>query len=111
MNWNHGGPVPESRSVFPGGLDVFILAGYTNSHISSSSAFTRSLPRPLTFTPSQRASRSAVVCNLFGLGLPELLVVGGVALVLFGPSKLPEVGKSLGKTVKGFQEVSGRTCS
>ena len=48
---------------------------------------------------------------MFGLGLPELLVVGGVALVLFGPSKLPEVGKSLGKTVKGFQEVSCRTCS
>ena len=42
--------------------------------------------------------------SLFGLGLPELVVIGGVAAVLFGPSKLPELGKSLGKTVKSFQE-------
>jgi sec-independent protein translocase protein TatA len=43
---------------------------------------------------------------LFGLGLPEIVVIGGVAAVLFGPSKLPELGKSLGKTVKSFQEAA-----
>ena len=43
---------------------------------------------------------------LFGLGLPELVVIGGVAAILFGPSKLPELGKSLGKTVKSFQAAA-----
>eukprot|EP00475_Leptophrys_vorax_P030065 TRINITY_DN4473_c0_g1_i4.p1 TRINITY_DN4473_c0_g1~~TRINITY_DN4473_c0_g1_i4.p1 ORF type:complete len:167 (-),score=27.94 TRINITY_DN4473_c0_g1_i4:213-713(-) len=63
----------------------------------------------VSFAPRQTDSRrgsSRVVCGLFGLGLPELLVVGGVALVLFGPKQLPEVGKGLGRTVKGFQEAA-----
>ena len=47
-----------------------------------------------------------VVRGLFGLGLPEIVVIGGVAAVLFGPQKLPELGKSLGKTVKSFQEAA-----
>jgi sec-independent protein translocase protein TatA len=47
--------------------------------------------------------RSVTTMGLFGLGLPELVVIGGVVAVLFGPSKLPELGKSLGKTVKSFQ--------
>ena len=44
--------------------------------------------------------------GLFGLGLPEIVVIGGVAAVLFGPQKIPELGKSLGKTVKSFQEAA-----
>eukprot|EP00239_Pterosperma_sp_CCMP1384_P004475 CAMPEP_0197846730 /NCGR_PEP_ID=MMETSP1438-20131217/4219_1 /TAXON_ID=1461541 /ORGANISM="Pterosperma sp., Strain CCMP1384" /LENGTH=87 /DNA_ID=CAMNT_0043458477 /DNA_START=309 /DNA_END=572 /DNA_ORIENTATION=+ len=44
--------------------------------------------------------------GLFGLGVPELVVVGGVAALLFGPSKLPEIGRGLGKTVKSFQEAA-----
>ena len=47
--------------------------------------------------------RTVTTCGLFGLGLPELVVIGGVVAVLFGPSKLPELGKTLGKTVKSFQ--------
>lgn len=46
------------------------------------------------------------VAGLFGLGLPELAVIGGVVAVLFGPSKLPELGRSLGKTVKSFQSAA-----
>ena len=55
---------------------------------------------------SGAGTRSVATMGLFGLGLPELVVIGGVAAVLFGPSKLPELGKSLGKTVKSFQAAA-----
>ena len=35
---------------------------------------------------------------MFGLGLPELLIVGFIVLVLFGSRKLPELGSGLGKS-------------
>jgi sec-independent protein translocase protein TatA len=42
---------------------------------------------------------------MFGLGMPELLVIGVIALVLFGPSKLPELGAVIGKSIKGFKKA------
>ena len=41
---------------------------------------------------------------MFGLGLPELTVVLVIALVVFGPSKLPSLGKSLGEAIRGFKK-------
>ncbi len=40
-------------------------------------------------------------------GLPELGVILLIALVLFGPSKLPSIGKSVGKALREFRESSG----
>jgi sec-independent protein translocase protein TatA len=41
---------------------------------------------------------------MFGLGLPEVAIIGLVALLVFGPKKIPELGSSLGKTLRGFKD-------
>lgn len=40
------------------------------------------------------------------LGSTELLVILGIVLVIFGPSKLPEIGKSLGKGIREFRSAT-----
>lgn len=40
----------------------------------------------------------------FNLGIPEVLVILGVAIIIFGPKKLPELGKNLGKGLRNFKE-------
>tara|TARA_B100000700_G_C14957954_1_gene814929 strand:- start:1105 stop:1320 length:216 start_codon:yes stop_codon:yes gene_type:complete len=44
--------------------------------------------------------------NIFGVGLPEIAVIAGLAIVIFGPKRLPELGRTLGKTLKGLQTAS-----
>ncbi|TAG98259.1 MAG: TatA/E family twin arginine-targeting protein translocase [Oscillatoriales cyanobacterium] len=44
--------------------------------------------------------------NIFGIGLPEMAVIFTIALLVFGPKKLPEIGRSVGKALRGFQDAS-----
>jgi len=43
---------------------------------------------------------------MFGLGVPELLIILVIGLVLFGPGKLPDVGKALGKSIREFKNAN-----
>jgi sec-independent protein translocase protein TatA len=42
---------------------------------------------------------------MFGLGLPEILVILAILVILFGAKKLPEIGAGLGKTVKELRKI------
>ena len=44
--------------------------------------------------------------NIFDVGLPEVTVILILALLIFGPKKLPELGKQLGKTLKSLKKAS-----
>ncbi|MFV0635491.1 twin-arginine translocase TatA/TatE family subunit [Mitsuokella sp.] len=43
---------------------------------------------------------------MFGLGVPELVLILIIGLVIFGPGKLPDVGKALGKSIREFKSAS-----
>ncbi|CAM8952321.1 unnamed protein product [Rhodiola kirilowii] len=51
----------------------------------------------------RRRCRGKVYASLFGVGAPEALVIGVVALLVFGPKGLAEVARNLGKTLRAFQ--------
>lgn len=42
------------------------------------------------------------------LGAPELVLILAIALVVFGPSKLPEIGKSVGKAINEFKAQANK---
>ncbi len=42
---------------------------------------------------------------MFGLGATELLIIGGILLLIFGVKRLPEIGKGLGGAIKEFRKV------
>ena len=40
------------------------------------------------------------------IGMPEMMIIAVIALIIFGPRKLPELGKSLGKSIAEFKRAS-----
>ncbi len=43
---------------------------------------------------------------MFGLGMPEMIVIFVIALLVFGPKKLPEIGRSMGRSLAEFKRAS-----
>ena len=43
---------------------------------------------------------------MFGIGIPELIVIFVIALLVFGPKKLPELGKALGRGIAEFKKAT-----
>ncbi|MBW4696210.1 MAG: twin-arginine translocase TatA/TatE family subunit [Lyngbya sp. HA4199-MV5] len=46
---------------------------------------------------------------MFGLGWPEVVIILVAAFLIFGPKKIPELGSTLGKTLRGFKEGISQT--
>jgi sec-independent protein translocase protein TatA len=42
---------------------------------------------------------------MFGLGTTELIVIGGIIVLIFGAKRLPEIGKGLGSAIREFRNV------
>jgi sec-independent protein translocase protein TatA len=42
---------------------------------------------------------------MFGLGTTELIIIGGIILLIFGAKRLPEIGKGLGGAIREFKKV------
>ena len=56
-----------------------------------------------------RGIRGVTLPGMFGLGLPELLIIVLLVVVIFGARRLPEVGAGLGRAIKNFKAgVSGK---
>ena len=43
---------------------------------------------------------------MFGIGMPEFILIAVVALIVFGPKKLPELAKSMGRAVREFKKAT-----
>jgi len=46
--------------------------------------------------------------NFLGLGPGELLLILAIALIVFGPRRLPEIARALGKSIREFRQASGQ---
>jgi sec-independent protein translocase protein TatA len=43
---------------------------------------------------------------MFGIGIPELIIILAIVLVIFGANKLPEIGSGMGRAIRNFKKAS-----
>ena len=43
---------------------------------------------------------------MFNIGLPELLIIAAIALIVFGPNKMPELARAFGKAMREFKKAT-----
>jgi sec-independent protein translocase protein TatA len=43
---------------------------------------------------------------MFGFGMPELVIILGIVVVMFGAGRLPEIGSAMGKSIKNFKSAT-----
>uniref|UniRef100_A0A7S2ZGP5 Sec-independent protein translocase protein TatA n=1 Tax=Rhodosorus marinus TaxID=101924 RepID=A0A7S2ZGP5_9RHOD len=72
---------------------------------SSRSVFVAGSVRALKQKPRPRMA-TVPSMGLFGLGFPELLVIGGVTALIFGPNKISELGKNLGSVAGSVKKAT-----
>lgn len=46
---------------------------------------------------------------MFGIGMPELIIILIIILIIFGAGKLPEIGSGIGKGIKNFKKATRET--
>ncbi|KAH9324392.1 hypothetical protein KI387_004570, partial [Taxus chinensis] len=90
-------PKHANKPLYRSGHSLFIC-GHTNFFLG----------KPLLFNAAykgfrRQGRRRLVKASLFGVGAPEALVIGVVALLVFGPKGLAEVARTLGKSLRAFQ--------
>jgi sec-independent protein translocase protein TatA len=76
-----------------------------NCHLMAARPEKLSTAMSLRWRVDGRQCMKREVNNMFNLGFPELMVILVIALIVFGPGKMPELGNSLGKAIRGFKKA------
>ncbi|WP_369791675.1 twin-arginine translocase TatA/TatE family subunit [Synechococcus sp. PCC 7335] len=63
---------------------------------------------PVSVYDSDSKAACLGASDMFGLGVPEMVIIGVVAVLVFGPKRIPELGGALGKTLRGFKDEMDR---